>query len=204
MSDSQNRIRSLFHTPRWNPPIAQYGLKSHQPDTELDCPDNQPTTITESFNGALQRAKAKPRKSSEDNSRRFVNNGIGAPHLAGYVPRFEYNGYLKKCTWIPIEENQKPKQYVKSTDGEKEAYAKLSKSKVCLLMAFAGQNYCGMEYNGRGVETIEKYLFEALVKNRWILPEHIFKMGNVEFEHGSRTDAGVSAARMNCSIVLRE
>lgn len=182
-----------------------------QPNIEIGNPDNnlnhQSKTVTEIFDAALKEAKTKPRKSSEpseNKSMQLVDTGMGAPHIADYTPRFEYNGYLKKCSWIPFVENQKPKQFVKSSRSERREYAKLSKSKVCLLMGFAGQNYSGMEYNGRGIETIEKYLFEALLTNRWILPEHIFKIGTVEFEHGSRTDAGVSAARMNCSIILRK
>lgn len=201
-------MRTSVRIRRWDSTaIEQIRHKSHHIDEEREIPNGQTKTITEAFNDALQRAKAKSLTSStksDKNTKKYEATGIGAPHIAGYIPRFDYNGYLKKCSWIPYKENQKPKQFIKASDSEREEYAKLSKSKVCLLMGFAGQNYNGMEYNGRGVETIEKYLFTALLTNRWILPEHIFKMSTVEFEHGSRTDAGVSAARMNCSIVLRE
>lgn len=166
---------------------------------------NRTKSVTEIFTKALEAAKSKEdsKKSNKEKNKEIVDSGIGVPHLAGYVPRFSYNGYLKKCTWISFDATN-PKQYVKSTEEEKVEYGMLSKAKVCLLIGFAGQNYNGMEYNGRGIATVEKCLFEALLANKWILPEHIFKMATVEFEHGSRTDAGVSAARMNCSIVLRE
>lgn len=190
----------------WKVAISQYTTKPDHPnlpEANQKTAANRSKSITEIFTEALEAAKSKDAaKRAETNNNTIIDTGIGAPHLAGYVPRFGYDGFLKKCTWIPFDV-EGPKRRVRSMADEKREYDVRSKAKVCLLMAFAGQNYQGMEYNGRGIATVEKCLFGALLANKWILPEHVRKMATVGFEHGSRTDAGVSAARMNCSIILR-
>ena len=77
------------------------------------------------------------------------------------------------------------------------------KHKFCLLLGFAGGNYYGMQFN-ESVNTIEDEMLKAMVKQKWILPEHLAKPWTFDFVRGSRTDRGVSAARMNVSMVLRK
>lgn len=205
-------MRRILQVSRWNDGIAQYGEKAESKQIGKNQNNHGTKTITQLFNEALHvKTEQKMAKRFDDEKLKLdvkrlkVDTGaMGVPHLRGYVPRFNYNGYLKKCTWIPFDENKQPNQFIRASKQEKEEYFHRTKEKVCLLMAFTGQNYFGMQYNGRGVETIEKHLFNAMVKNRWILPEHIRNLESIGFEHGSRTDAGVSAARMYCSLTLRE
>lgn len=119
----------------------------------------------------------------------------------GYVSRFQYNGYLKNAHWRYFDEDR-----VSEYGPESEAqynYRMKKKQKFCILLGFAGGNYYGMQYNC-SLRTIEDALLKAMVKNEWILPEHLEKPFLVDFLRGSRTDRGVSAARMNVSMVLRK
>lgn len=118
-----------------------------------------------------------------------------------YTSRFQYNGYLKSKRWQYYDDEQLG-AYGPETE-QQYNYRLLKKQKFCVLLGFAGGNYFGMQYN-KGVHTIEGVLLEAMVKNRWILSEHIQKPWVVAFDRGSRTDRGVSAARMNISLTLRE
>lgn len=121
--------------------------------------------------------------------------------LDGYISRFKYNGFLKKSHWKYYDENRSS-----GNEPETEAqynYRMKKKQKFCILMAFAGGNYYGMQYNC-SLKTIEDELLKAMVKNEWILPEHLDKPTLVDFIRGSRTDRGVSAARMNVSVILRK
>lgn len=199
----RRRVARCF---KWAAAISQYTTKPDHPNlpkANQKTSANRSKSITEIFTEALEAAKSKDAsKRAETKTKTISDTGIGAPHLAGYVPRFAYDGFLKKCTWIPFDVDG-PKRPARSMADEKRDYDARSKAKVCLLMAFAGHNYQGMEYNGRGIPTVEKCLFGALLANKWILPEHVRKMATVGFGHGSRTDAGVSAARMYCSIILR-
>lgn len=118
----------------------------------------------------------------------------------GYTSRFKYNGYLKKTHWQYYDENRQ----VDTSETEAQyKYKMLKKQKFCLLMAFAGGNYHGMQYNVN-FNTIEENLFNAMIRNGWILDEHINKPWLVEFQRSSRTDRGVSAARQNISMILRK
>lgn len=120
----------------------------------------------------------------------------------GYEPRFSYNGYLKNRTWVSFDEQ--PKQSITSEQQDQQRqYAQRRKSKHCLLMAFAGDNYYGMQYN-KTMNTIEKHLFEAMIRHGYMLTEHLEQLYRVKFVHGSLTDRGVSALRMTCSMILRE
>lgn len=101
-------------------------------------------------------------------------------------------------------DNKRPVAYGPETE-EQHSYRMLKKRKFCILLGFAGGNYHGMQFQcHNGINTIEEALFDAMCKNRWILPEHLHKMWLVNFEHGSRTDTGVSASRMNVSMLLRK
>lgn len=126
--------------------------------------------------------------------------------VEGYTPRFQYNGYLKNSSWRYYDEEAMAKlkndQPVELT-AEQVRYRNLKKRKYCLLLGFAGANYFGMQFN-TGVTTIEGELMRAMCRNKWILEEHLKNPIPLEFQHGSRTDRGVSAARMNCSLLLRK
>lgn len=126
--------------------------------------------------------------------------------ISGYVSRFQYNGFLRRSHWkyYDNDDNQRPAPYGPETE-EQYNYRMLKKRKFCILLGFAGGNYHGMQYQfHKDINTIENVLFDAMVKNCWILPEHLHKMWLLDFSHGSRTDTGVSAARMNVSMFLRK
>lgn len=120
----------------------------------------------------------------------------------GYVPRFQYNGFVKKSHWQFYDENRLIREQSPETELQFN-YRMRKKHKYCILMAFAGGNYYGMQYNV-SVNTIEDRLLNAMVKNQWILEEHLEKPWLFDFQRGSRTDRGVSAARQNVSAVLRK
>lgn len=144
--------------------------------------------------------EAKKRQKSQESKSFESSNRLMKP-VDGYTPRFQYNGYLKKCHWHYYDENR-PIEKEPETE-EQFNYRMLKKNKFCLLLGFAGMNYFGMQYNC-SVRTIEDELLKAMVKHKWILPEHVEKPWSFDFVRGSRTDRGVSAARMNVSLVLRE
>lgn len=122
------------------------------------------------------------------------------------MSRFQYNGFLRRSNWVYYDDNDNKRPVAYGPETEKQNnYRMLKRRKFCILMGFAGGNYHGMQFQyQKDINTIEKALFDAMVKNRWILPEHLHKMSLVDFNHGSRTDTGVSAARMNVSMLLRE
>lgn len=120
--------------------------------------------------------------------------------VGDYTSRFQYNGYLKNSRWRYFDEMAQS-QEAAATELQMK-YRMRKKQKFCILMGFAGGNYYGMQYNNTCM-TIEDKLLNAMVKNEWILEEHINKSWMFEFSHGSRTDRGVSAARMNVSALLR-
>lgn len=161
-------------------------------------------SVTQIFTEAIQTATSRVQFAEQ----RTVNLQIDGKRVrlikptSGYSPRFSYNGHLKNCTWISYDDQ--PKQPATAAYMEQQRnYAKRKKSKYCLLLAFAGDNYYGMQYN-ESLHTIEKQLFAAMIKNDWMLPEHLDHLTRIQFIHGSRTDRGVSALRMNCSIILRK
>lgn len=127
----------------------------------------------------------------------------GIKSAPGYVPRFKYNGYLKNCTWVRFTDEMLEKRKAGPSE-EQINYKHRDKAKFCILMAFAGGKYNGMQNVGPEIGTIELILFEAMIKNRWLLPEHRNSMYSVDYCRASRTDAGVSAARMYCSAILRK
>lgn len=160
-------------------------------------------TITEKFTEAIRAADEQRKLDHLDKISKPKTLGKPKPYhlqVVGYKPRFEFNGYLKKSNWIRYDEDR---QLITSLTKEQEEYKYRKKAKYCLLLAFAGGNYYGMQLNTT-LNTIEDNLIRAMVKNRWILDHHANRMYEVEFSHGSRTDRGVSAARMNVSMFLRK
>lgn len=163
--------------------------------------ESKPKTITEKFTESINIVKeAKKRQKLQESRSYECSNRLIKP-IDGYTPRFQYNGYLRKSHWRYHDENC-PTEKEPETE-EQFNYKMLKKHKFCLLLGFAGMNYFGMQYN-YSVNTIEDELLKAMVKHKWILPEHLEKPWTFEFVRGSRTDRGVSAARMNVSLVLRE
>lgn len=175
-------------------------LPNHGDETESN--ESQPTTIAEKFNKSMKIVGAMKAQNRNENKPRNVEgtNKLLKP-IDGYTCRFQYNGYLKKSHWRYYDENRKS-AFGPETEAQYN-YRMRRKQKFCILMAFAGGNYFGMQYNV-SVNTIEDMLLNAMVKNDWILPEHCDKPFLVDFVRGSRTDRGVSAARMNVSVVLRK
>lgn len=157
-------------------------------------------TIAEQFSDSIKRIKAAkvPRGRKSDNEEH--------PHKLlkpddDYTPRFQYNGYLKNSSWRYYEGGQKSPK-LPETEAQLK-YKELKKHKFCVLMSFAGGKYYGMQINEEK-NTIEGYVLEAMAKNEWILKEHVKQPWLMGFQRGSRTDRGVSAARMNISLFLRE
>lgn len=147
--------------------------------------------------------RQRPSKPKSDKGEIKYRDG-GLKPAPGYVPRFKYNGFLKNCKWVPYTEEALRKSEAGPTE-EEIAYKHRDKAKFCVLMAFAGGRYNGMQYNiGAELESIELHLFAAMAKNKWILPDHVNGMHFVDYSRASRTDHGVSAARMYCSALLRE
>lgn len=161
----------------------------------------RPKTITEKFTASMRSSEEQKKLLRERRSKKHEGTSNLLKPFDGYTPRFQYNGYLKKTHWKYYDEQRKNKN-----DPETEAqynYKLLKKQKFCLLMGFAGGNYCGMQYNPL-VKTIEGMLFPAMAKNGWILKEHINEPWLVDFQRTSRTDRGVSAARQTVALTLRK
>lgn len=174
--------------------------------TNVESCESRPKTITEQFTESIKKVEEERRqrasKSKTKNKEPQFKDG-GLKPAPGYVPRFKYSGYLRRCTWIPYSKERIQEREAGPTE-EQQTYARRDKSKFCVLMAFAGGRYNGMQYGGPDRDTIELNLFEAMVKDKWILPEHLNGMHLMDFCRASRTDHGVSAARMYCSALLRE
>lgn len=161
----------------------------------------QRKTITEMFSESIENMQLnKPTKRQKVRTKMCSGSNKLLQPIDGYTPRFQYNGYVKKSHWCYYDENHK--NDVIETE-EQRIYRVRNKRKFCVLMGFAGGNYYGMQYNA-SMNTIEDAMFRAMVKNNWILEEHLENPWKFEFSHGSRTDRGVSAARMNWSAFLRE
>lgn len=62
-----------------------------------------------------------------------------------------------------------------------------------------------MEYQAtKGIVTIDGILFKAMLESNWITHASYKKLKKIKYQHASRTDKGVSAARQCCSILLRK
>lgn len=149
----------------------------------------------------LLRSKSNTKTSTPKGDKKFKSGGIKPAN--GYIPRFKYNGYLQKAKWVRYTEEDLKKKDAGLSE-EQEIYRRRDKAKFCILMGFAGGKYYGMQYAGPERDTIEKHLFEAMAKANWILQEHIDAMFSLEYGRVSRTDRGVSAARMYCAANLRK
>lgn len=165
----------------------------------------QARTITEKFTDSMRKI-AELRKTAKDQRADYEQKSKetwskSLKPFDGYVPRFQYNGFVKRSHWHFYDENRLIKEQSPETELQFN-YRMRRKHKYCILMAFAGGNYYGMQYN-KDMNTIEDELLNAMVKNQWILEEHLEKPWFFNFQRGSRTDRGVSAARMNVSAVLR-
>lgn len=136
------------------------------------------------------------------------------PRIDTYRPRVDYIGFLRNTSW----HNKEPKTKTTATtergitlDTDSEAvdngFDKKPRNvfwkKRLLLMGFSGTKYSGMQYN-RDCATIEDCLFRAMLQNEWITEDNMQRPFTIEFQRGSRTDRGVSAARQCCSLLLRE
>lgn len=163
--------------------------------------ETRPKTITEKFVESMRVVNEVKKQLKERESRPYEGVNRLLRPVDGYTPRFQYNGYLRKSHWRYYDENHSEEKELETE--EQYNYRMLKKHKYCLLMGFAGGQYYGMQYNNT-VHTIEDELLKAMVKHKWILPEHMEKPWMVEFQRGSRTDKGVSAARMNVSVILRK
>lgn len=163
--------------------------------------DSIPSTITEKFTQSIRAIQAERASNKLKKAKEKVGTSKLLTPVDGYTSRFQYNGYLKSKRW-QYYDDERLGAYGPETE-EQYNYRLLKKQKFCVLMGFAGGNYYGMQYN-KGVHTIEGVLLDAMVKNRWILSEHIQKPWLIAFDRGSRTDRGVSAARMNISLTLRK
>lgn len=158
-------------------------------------------TITEKFTHSIKTVEAERANHKVKKTKTKIGTSKLLKPADNYTSRFQYNGYLKAKRW-QYYDDERLGTYGPETE-EQYHYRLLKKQKCCVLMGFAGGDYFGMQYN-KGVHTIEQVLFDAMLKNGWILPEHIQQPWLVEFDRGSRTDRGVSAARQNISLTLRE
>lgn len=158
-------------------------------------------TITDQFTESLKKFKAVRKQSTV-----HKNDVQLLEPIDGYASRFQYNGFLRRSHWKYYDDNDNKRPVANGPETEQQFnYRMLKKRKFCILMGYAGGDYHGMQFQyHKDVNTIERTLFDAMVKNRWILSEHVDKLWLVHFSHGSRTDTGVSAARMNVSMFLRE
>lgn len=116
-----------------------------------------------------------------------------------------YNGAWKKRKWEYDRREELSEKRPTLTDEERAKLReeRVSKRKYCMLMAFSGANYIGMQRNP-GVKTIEEELLKALHKNKLINTEGFNQPQMIHFQRAARTDKGVSAVRQCCSMKLRE
>jgi len=71
------------------------------------------------------------------------------------------------------------------------------------MLSFSGKDYHGMQRNpGDQIKTIEGELLRALGEAGQVDPEWVDKPAKAFFTRASRTDKGVSAARMVCSLKM--
>jgi len=86
---------------------------------------------------------------------------------------------------------------------ETDVYTWKRAKKVAVMVSFSGKNYHGMQRNpGDDINTIEDELMVALSKAGAIDPEWEKVPQKAFFKRASRTDKGVSAARMTISLKM--
>lgn len=109
-----------------------------------------------------------------------------------------YNGAWKKRKWNFNRRDDSDEKRVRTNPEER-----VKKRKYCMLMAFAGAKFFGMQRNP-GVNTIEEELLKAFFKNKLINEEGLNQPQMIHFQRAARTDKGVSAVRQCCSLKLRK
>lgn len=181
-----------------------------QEQTENEVTASSNKTITEKLNESMQKY-ASSKKSKQGNKVKEK-----------YQPRFEYSGFVKNTRWVYLKdvnlgeqkaENEVNDEYIdklkilgqSETDDTvaKESLKRSNLKKYCVVVAFSGANYVGMQWN-RDIPTVERFLFKAMLKNNWVTAMNVQRPSSCEFQHGSRTDKGVSAAQMCISLRLRK
>jgi len=86
---------------------------------------------------------------------------------------------------------------------ERKEYPWKRSKKMAAMLSFSGKNYYGMQRNpGPDINTIEDELLKALAKSGAIDPEWETSPQKAFFTRASRTDKGVSAARMVVSLKM--
>ena len=86
---------------------------------------------------------------------------------------------------------------------ERKEYPWKRSKKMAAMLSFSGKNYYGMQRNpGPLINTIEDELLKALAKSGAIDPEWETNPQKAFFTRASRTDKGVSAARMVVSLKM--
>jgi len=96
----------------------------------------------------------------------------------------------------------KPKEYSEREYSEQNDFVKWRKAKkVAVMASFVGKDYLGMQRNP-GFKTIEEDLMKAFKEAEIISDEWYKEPQRCFFQRASRTDKGVSAARMVISLKL--
>lgn len=137
---------------------------------------------------AASEAKPTPEKAEND----------GPKNKKTWEKKPRYNGAWKKRKWAFDRRDDTDEKRVRSNPEER-----VKKRKYCMLLAFAGAKFLGMQRNP-GVNTIEEELLKALLKNKMINDEGFNQPQMIHFQRAARTDKGVSAVRQCCSLKLRE
>ncbi|KAL0269353.1 UNVERIFIED_CONTAM: hypothetical protein PYX00_007116 [Menopon gallinae] len=123
-------------------------------------------------------------------------NGIAAnadlKHCKRSYDDENVDGPNKKLCTVSNEQNQ---------NEEKICPKRLKKHKFVLLLSYNGHDYYGMQIN-KDVITIEKVLFQSLLKSGLISETDIENPKQIEFQRAARTDKTVSAVRQIVSLSL--
>jgi len=107
-----------------------------------------------------------------------------------------------------IEDSSKPELNGNSlqngapqTDGKRPEYPWKKAKKLAAMLSFSGKDYYGMQRN-EGFKTIENEFLKALSGSGAIDPDWELNPQKAFFQRASRTDKGVSAAKMICSLKM--
>lgn len=95
-----------------------------------------------------------------------------------------------------IDDNPAKKQKI-------EQDVRIKKRNFAMMLGYLGKNYYGMQRNP-GINTVEEFLIDALLKANLINDEAFETIQTIHFQRAARTDKGVSAARQVVSLKLRE
>lgn len=143
-------------------------------------------TFTEQFAQMIGDIESRKKSSSKSN----------AAKINAYLPRYRYTGNICKTAYYPISQEQMDLF-------DNRIYKRGSLKRYCFLLAYAGENYSGIQRQRKEVlSSIEEYLLDAMLKCEWITPFAYHYTRDIEFERASRTDKGVSAIRQCVSLLL--